>query len=79
MDAFLCGVLIFVWVLINTMWLLQWVPIFMECLLTLGACAARVTVLGLCVCVSVCVSVIQHLTFDMFIRATNDTNLLGGG
>ena len=26
-------------------------------LLTLGACAARVTVVGLCVCLSVCVSV----------------------
>ena len=38
------------------------------------ACAARVTVLGLCVCVSVT----QHLTFHVFIRATNDTNLLGG-
>ena len=36
------------------------------------ACAARVTVLGLCV------SVTQHLTFHVFIRATNDTNLLGG-
>ena len=47
------------------------------------ACAARVTVLGLCVCVcvcvSVCVSVTQHLTFYVFIHATNDTNLLGGG
>ena len=44
------------------------------------ACAARVTVLGLCVCVCgrVCVSVTQHLTFHVFIRATNDTNLLGG-
>ena len=39
------------------------------------ACAARVTVLGLCVCVSVT----QHLTFHVFIHATNDTNLLGGG
>ena len=28
---------------------------------------------------SVCVSVTQHLTFYVFIRATNDTNLLGGG
>ena len=51
------------------------------------ACAARVTVLGLCVCLCVCVcvclcvcvSVTQHLTFYVFIRATNDTNLLGGG
>ena len=34
------------------------------------ACAARVTVLGLCVCVSVT----QHLTFYVFIRATNDTS-----
>ena len=29
------------------------------------ACAARVTVLGLCVCVCVCVSVTQHLTFHL--------------
>ena len=43
------------------------------------ACAARVTVLGLCVSVCVCVSVTQHLTFHVFIRATNDTNLLGAG
>ena len=43
------------------------------------ACAASVTVLGLCVCVSVCVSVTQHLTFHKVIRATNDTNLLSGG
>ena len=43
------------------------------------AWAARVTVFGLCVCVCVCVSVTQHLTFHVFIRATNDTNLLGGG
>ena len=43
------------------------------------ACAARVTVLGLCVCLCVCVSVTQHLTFYVFIHATNDTNLLGGG
>ena len=46
------------------------------------ACAARVTVLGLCVCMCVClcvcVSVTQHLTFDAIIRATNDTNLLSG-
>ena len=33
----------------------------------------------LCVCLSVCVSVTQHLTFHVFIRVTNDTNLLGGG
>ena len=45
------------------------------------ACAARVTVLGLRVCVylCICVSVTQHLTFHVFIHATNDTNLLGGG
>ena len=43
------------------------------------ACAARVTVLGLCVYMSMCVSVTQHLTFHVFIHATNDTNLLGGG
>ena len=42
-------------------------------------CTVRVTVLGLCVCLSVCVSVTQHLTFHVFICATNDTNLLGGG
>ena len=42
-------------------------------------CAARVTVLGLCVCVCVCVSVTQHLTFHAIICATNDTNLLSGG
>ena len=43
------------------------------------ACAARVTVLGLCVCLCVCVSVTQHLTLYVIIRATNDTNLLSGG
>ena len=37
------------------------------------ACAARVTVLG-----SVCVSVTQHLTSRIFIRATNDTTYLTG-
>ena len=31
------------------------------------------------VCVSVCLSVSQHFTFNAFIRATSDTNLLGGG
>ena len=41
------------------------------------ACAVRVTVLGLRVCV--CVSVTQHLTFHVIICATNDTNLLSGG
>ena len=41
-------------------------------------CAVRVTVLGLCVCVSVCVSVTQHLTFHVIICATNGTNLSGG-
>ena len=35
------------------------------------ACAAKVTVLGLCVCVSVT----QHLIFHVIIRTTNDTNL----
>ena len=49
------------------------------------ACAARVTVLGLClyvcvcVCVCVCVSVTQHLTLYVIIRATNDSNLPSGG
>ena len=42
------------------------------------ACAVRVTVLGLCVCLSVCVSVTQHLTFQVIVCATNDTNLLSG-
>ena len=31
-----------------------------------------------CVCVCVCMSVTQHLTF-LFIHATSNTNLLGGG
>ena len=53
---------------------LKWSAVNPRC-----ACVARVTVLGLCVCVSVCVSVTQHLTFHVFIRATNDTNLLSGG
>ena len=45
------------------------------------ACAARVTVLGLCVCcVCVCVYLsICLLPFHVIIRATNDTNLLSGG
>ena len=37
-------------------------------------CAARVTVLGLCVCVCVC-----YTTFHAIIRASNDTNLLSDG
>ena len=42
------------------------------------ACAARVTVVG-SVCVSVCLSVTQHLASRMFIRPTNDmTYLLTG-
>ena len=41
------------------------------------ACAARVTALGLCVCVSVCVT--QNLTFHVIIHGTNDTNLISGG
>ena len=36
------------------------------------ACAARVTVLGLCVCLSVCVSVKSHLTSRMSNRAINE-------
>ena len=43
--------------------------------LTLGAHVQR----GLQYLVCVCVSVTQHLTLHMFIRATNDTNLLSGG
>ena len=39
------------------------------------ACAARVTVVG-SVCLSVCVSVTQHLTSPMFVRLTNDTTYL---
>ena len=42
-------------------------------------CAARVTVLVLCVCLCVCVSVTQHLTLNVIIRATNDSNLSSGG
>ena len=38
------------------------------------ACAAKVTVLGLCASVSIT----QHLTFHVIICATND-NLLSGG
>ena len=41
--------------------------------LTLGAHAQR----GL-LCVSVCVSVTQHLTSPMFVRLTNDTTYLTG-
>ena len=42
--------------------------------LTLGTHAQRG--LQYLVCVSVCVSVTQRLTFHVIIRATNDTNLL---
>ena len=42
--------------------------------LTLGAHAQRG--LRYLVCVSVCVSVTQHLTFHVIIRATNDTTFL---
>ena len=38
------------------------------------ACVAR----GLQVCLSVCVSVAQHLTSRMFFRLTNDTTYLTG-
>ena len=41
------------------------------------ACAARVTVLSLCVFVCVCVCVC--VCFHEIICATNDTNLLSGG
>ena len=61
----------------------------MQYLLTLGAhaqrglqylvCVSVCVSVCLCVCLCVCVSVTQHLTFYVFIRATNDTNLLSGG
>ena len=38
------------------------------------ACAARVTVLGLCVCVSVCLSVSSNLTSRTITRPTGNTN-----
>ena len=41
------------------------------------ACPARVTVVGF-VCVSVCLSVTQHLASRMFIRPTNDMTYLAG-
>ena len=45
-GAFSCGVPIFVWVLTNTMWLLQskWVPIFMMCWFCVGAYYPNFTV-----------------------------------
>ena len=46
-------------------------------LLTLGTHAQRG--LQYLVCVSVCVSVTQHLTFHVITRATKNTNLLSGG
>ena len=48
------------------------------CVRNLGA-RARKTDPGLNSPESVCVSVTQHLTFRVIIRATNDTNLLSGG
>ena len=39
------------------------------------ACAARV---GSCVCLSVCLSVTQHLTSRTFIRPTSDMTYLTG-
>ena len=60
-------------------------PAVVLLLLTLGAHAQRglrylvCVSVCLCVCLCVCVSVTQHLTFYVFIHATNDTNLLGGG
>ena len=53
--------------------------IYGDTLLTLGAHAQRGLQYLVCVSVCVCVSVTQHLTFHVFIRATNDTNLLGSG
>ena len=38
-------------------------------------CTPRVTVLGICVCVSVT----QHLTLNVIIHATNDSNLPSAG
>ena len=55
----------------------QWMNL--DSLLTLGAHAQRGLRYLVCVCVCVSVSVTQHLTFHVFIHATNDTNLLGGG
>ena len=38
------------------------------------ACAARVAVLGLCVCVSVCLSVTSNLASRAIMRPTRGTN-----
>ena len=48
MGAFSCGMPIFVWVLINSMWLLssKWVPILMGCLFCVGAYYPNFTVGG---------------------------------
>ena len=54
---------------------LSYMPCIAELLsLTLGAHVQQ----GL-QCLCVCVSVTQHLTFHVFICATNNTNLFGGG
>ena len=64
---------------------MQWIGYIAITSLTLGAHAQRglqyLVCVSVCVsvCVCVCVSVTQHLTFHVFIRTTNDTNLLGGG
>ena len=58
---------------INSDWMSNTSSGLCSILLTLGAHAQR----GLQYLV--CVSVTQHLTFHVFIRATNDTNLPGGG
>ena len=42
------------------------------------ACAARVTVVGLLVCLCVCLSVTLHLTSGVFVRLTNDTTYATG-
>ena len=42
------------------------------------ACAARVTVLGLCVCVCVYMYVTQHLTLRVSVHAANHTSHLWG-
>ena len=42
------------------------------------ACAARVTVVVLCVCVSVCLSVKSHLTYEASVRPENAVTYSAG-